>query len=252
MPHSAKLAAIYTCISRSMSKLIVVTGGTKGIGKAIAERFGEAGFNIAVCARKSQDLEMLKADLEKKHPAAKVYIMSADMADKKQVAAFADFIKQINQPVDVLVNNAGYFIPGSITTEKDGALEDMMKANLYSAYYMTRGLIDQMMAAKSGHIFNMCSIASIKAYANGGSYAITKFALLGFSKCLREELKPTGIRVTAILPGATRTASWDGIDLPDERFMSVEDVAETVYAAYSLSGRSVVEEILIRPQLGDI
>jgi short-subunit dehydrogenase len=109
-----------------------------------------------------------------------------------------------------------------------------------------------MIARKSGHIFNMCSIASIKAYANGGSYAITKFALLGFSKCLREELKPVGIRVTSILPGATRTASWEGVDLPDERFMRVEDVAETVYGAYSLSQRSVVEEIIIRPQLGDI
>jgi short-subunit dehydrogenase len=116
------------------------------------------------------------------------------------VDAFASFIRQLDQPVDVLINNAGYFIPGSIATEKDGALEDMMNANLYSAYHMTRGLVDQMIARKSGHIFNMCSIASIKAYANGGSYAITKFALLGFSKCLREELKPVGIRVTSILP----------------------------------------------------
>jgi short-subunit dehydrogenase len=98
----------------------------------------------------------------------------------------------------------------------------------------------------------MCSIASIKAYPNGGSYAISKFALLGFSKVLREELKDKGIRVTAILPGATRTSSWDGVDLPDERFMKSEDVAETIFSAYSLSKRSVVEEILIRPQLGDI
>lgn len=235
-----------------MSKLIVVTGATKGIGRAIAERFAEAGFNIAVCARKHNELEKLKADFSKRFPAVKTYTMPADMADKKQVEAFAAFIKQLAQPVDVLVNNAGYFVPGSIATEKEGSLEDMMNANLYSAYYMTRGLIDQMIAQKSGHIFNMCSIASIKAYANGGSYAITKFALLGFSKCLREELKPANIRVTAILPGATRTASWDGVDLPDERFMSVEDVAETVFSAYSLSQRSVIEEILIRPQLGDI
>jgi len=235
-----------------MSKLIVVTGGTKGIGRAIAERFAEAGFNVAVCARKADELEKFKADLTKKHPSGKFYTLPADMANKHQVDAFASFIRQLDQPVDVLINNAGYFIPGSIATEKDGALEDMMNANLYSAYHMTRALVDQMIARKSGHIFNMCSIASIKAYANGGSYAITKFALLGFSKCLREELKPVGIRVTSILPGATRTASWEGVDLPDERFMRVEDVAETVYGAYSLSQRSVVEEIIIRPQLGDI
>jgi short-subunit dehydrogenase len=128
----------------------------------------------------------------------------------------------------------------------------MMNANMYSAYYMTRSLVPKMKANKSGHIFNMCSIASFKAYANGGSYAISKFAMLGFSKCLREELKADGIRVTAVMPGATKTASWDGVDLPESRFMPVEDVADSIYSAWSLSTRSVVEEIVIRPQLGDL
>jgi short-subunit dehydrogenase len=105
---------------------------------------------------------------------------------------------------------------------------------------------------RRGHIFNMCSVASLFAYPNGGSYSITKFALLGFTKVLREELKPYGVRVTSVMPGATLTASWQGTDLPDERFMRVEDVAETIYAAYSLSQQSVVEEIVLRPQLGDI
>lgn len=235
-----------------MRKLIVVTGATKGIGRAIAERFAQEDFDVVICARKSDELEKLKTDFGTKYPSSKVYVQAADMADRKQIDTFVNFIRQIGRPVDVLVNNAGYFVPGSIATEKEGVLEDMMNANLFSAYHMSRGLVDQMIARKTGHIFNMCSIASIKAYANGGSYAITKFALLGLSKCLREELKSSGIRVTAILPGATRTASWDGVDLPEERFMSVEDVAETVYAAYSLSKRTVVEEILIRPQLGDI
>lgn len=237
---------------KKMRKLIVITGATKGIGRAVAERFAQVDFDIAVCARKAADLEELKKDFAVKYPLANVYTHVADMADRKQVESFIRFVKQIPQPVDVLVNNAGYFVPGSIATEHDGSLEAMMNANLYSAYHMTRGLVEQMISRRSGHIFNMCSIASIKAYENGGSYAITKFALLGFSKCLREELKSSGIRVTAILPGATRTASWDGVDLPDDRFMPAEDVAETVYMAYSLSGRSVVEEILIRPQLGDI
>ncbi len=235
-----------------MRKLIVVTGGTKGIGRAIADRFGQADFDVAVCARKADELEKLKKDFKQKYPLVTVYPQPADMADRKQVETFVSFVRNIGQPVDVLVNNAGYFVPGSIATEKEGALEDMMNGNLFSAYHMTRGIVDKMISNKSGHIFNMCSIASIKAYSNGGSYAITKFALLGFSKCLREELKTSGIRVTAILPGATRTGSWDGVDLPDERFMSAEDVAETVFAAWSLSQRSVVEEILIRPQLGDI
>jgi short-subunit dehydrogenase len=105
---------------------------------------------------------------------------------------------------------------------------------------------------RSGHIFNMCSIASFMAYPNGGSYAISKFALLGFSKCLREELKTFGIRVTAVMPGATKTASWEGVEIPEDRFIKVEDVADSVFAAYALSDRSVIEELIIRPQLGDL
>ena len=124
---------------------------------------------------------------------------------------------------------------------------------MYISSSVAKDLAAALKAQRSGHVFNLCSIASIEeAYPNGGSYAISKFALLGFSKVLREELKAYGIRVTAILPGATRTASWDGVELPDDRFMKVEDVADAVYAAYALSGRSVVEEMVIRPQLGDI
>ena len=235
-----------------MNKLIVVTGGSKGIGRAVIEKFAIHGFDIVTCARNTQDLEKLEQHLNRIAPSSKVYYKAVDMAEKEQVKSFTRFVSELNRPVDVLVNNAGYFLPGEISTEPDGTLESMIHANLYSAYHTTRGLVQKMKERKSGHIFNICSIASIKAYSNGGSYAITKFAMLGFSKCLREELKGDGIRVTAVMPGATKTASWEGTDLPDERFMKIEDIADTVYAANMLSERSVVEEIIIRPQLGDI
>ncbi len=234
-----------------MNKLIVLTGGTKGIGRAVLEKFASESFDIATCARNQNDLDALKTELSIKYGVS-VFTFKADMADKNQVKGFTTFVNDLNCSVDVLVNNAGYFTPGEVLEEPEGALEDMINGNVFSAYYTTRGLAPSMKQNKKGHIFNMCSIASIKAYPNGGSYAISKFALLGFSKVLREELKPFGVRVTAILPGATKTASWDGVDLPDDRFMKVEDIADTVFAAYSLSSRSVVEEILIRPQLGDI
>lgn len=235
-----------------MNKLIVITGGTKGIGRAVADKFASEGFDVALCARNKEDLAKAEEQIKKMRNGINVFTRSIDMSDKSQVNSFTDFIQGLKRPVDVLVNNAGYFIPGSISTEPEGTLESMMHANLYSAYYTTRGLVNKMKDKKDGHIFNICSIASIKAYSNGGSYAITKFALLGFSKCLREELKDFGIRVTAVMPGATKTASWDGVDLPDDRFMKIEDVADTIYSAYALSKRSVVEEIIIRPQLGDI
>jgi short-subunit dehydrogenase len=235
----------------SSNKLVVVTGGTKGIGLAVIEKFAAQGFDIATCSRNANDLQQLKSRIESTFKVA-VAVFQADMSDREAVKKFCAGVLDLKQPVEVLVNNAGYFVPGEIATEPEGTLESMIEGNLYSAYYTTRGIVHDMRERKRGHIFNLCSIASIKAYSNGGSYAISKFALLGFSKCLREELKTFNIRVTAVLPGATRTASWEGTSLPDERFMKVEDVAETIYAAYALSERSVIEEILIRPQLGDI
>lgn len=236
----------------AMRKLIVVTGGSQGIGRAILLKFVSEGFDAVTCARNEDDLAKLKKEAEKKYPDASVFCRTADMSIKKEVLSFAGFVESLNRPVTVLVNNAGYFIPGEIISESDGNLESMVEANLYSAYHMTRGLIASMIRERSGHIFNMCSIASIQAYKNGGSYAISKFALLGFSKCLREEVKAHDLRVTAILPGATKTRSWEPAGLPDERFILPEDVATTVFNAWSLSPSAVVEEVVIRPLPGDI
>lgn len=233
-----------------MNKLIVVTGGTKGIGKAILEKFATQNFDLVTCSRNQDELETLQHELEEKHQ-VNVFAYRADLSRKEEVKGFIESIKQ-HGAVEILVNNTGLFIPGEVHLEEEGVLEKMIETNLYSAYHLTRGLVGEMKENKSGHIFNMCSTASIIAYKNGGSYCISKFALLGMSKVLREELKEYDIRVTAILPGATLTASWEGIDIPPERFMKPEDVAESVFSAWSMSKRSVVEEILIRPQLGDL
>ncbi len=234
-----------------MNKLAVITGATMGIGRALCERFAKAGFDLVVNARGNDDLVNLKKSFEKEF-SVKVFTKPTDVSDKQQVLDFAQFVNDLGRPIEVLINNAGYFVPGKIVNEEDGALESMINTNLYSAYHLTRGLVGNMIKKKRGLIINMCSIASFMAYPNGGSYSISKFAMLGFSKVLREELKPYGIRVTSVMPGATLTSSWEGTVLPEERFIRPEDVAETVYSAYAISERSVIEEIIIRPQLGDI
>ncbi len=226
-----------------MRKTIVVTGGTKGIGRAIVEKFAQASYQVFTCARQADDtLTALE----------NVHFFAADLSKKEEVLAFADFIKSKTSPIDILVNNTGFFIPGQIHNEADGTLEAMLETNVHSAYHLTRALVGDMIARKSGHIFTICSTASITAYTNGGSYCISKFALLGMSKVLREELKPFGVRVTSILPGATLTNSWAGVDLPQEPFMQASDVAEVVWVAHQLPAGAVVEEIVMRPQLGDI
>lgn len=232
-------------------ELVVVTGGTKGIGRAIIERFACEGYTIATCARNEQDLDALKQDVEA-HCGNKVLINVADLSKKQQVNDFIEFIRLTGKPVAVLVNNTGKFVPGTVHEEEEGVLESQIETNLYSAYRVSRGIIPDMKKRKKGHIFNMCSTASIMAYSNGGSYCISKFAMYGMSKVLREELKDFNLRVTSVMPGATYTASWEGVDVPEERFMKPEDVAEMVYSTYMLSDRTVVEDLVIRPQLGDL
>ena len=234
-----------------MRKLAVITSGTKGIGRATVEKFYESGFDVVTCARNEKDLEALKEDLSAKGE-GDVFIRPTDMSKKEEVLAFAKFVQDLNRPVDMLLNNTGVFIPGAVHEEADGSLEQMIETNLYSAYYLTRALIGDMKTRKSGHIFTTGSIAGITAYANGGSYSISKFALLGFTKAIREEMKPYGVRVTSVLPGATFTASWEGVGLPKERFMKATDIADVIYGAHALSPQTVVEEIVLRPQEGDI
>jgi short-subunit dehydrogenase len=131
-------------------------------------------------------------------------------------------------------------------------LESTMAVNLFGAYHLSRALLPSMMARHRGHVFNICSTASLQAYPQGGSYSITKHALLGFSRNLREEMKPFGVRVTAVCPGPTWTDSWKGFDGPEDRMMPAEDVAQVIWQACQLAPQTVVEDIVMRPQQGDI
>ena len=231
---------------------IAITGATKGIGRAIAERFAQAGYQIAVCSRTAEDLHSMKTDFTARFPGIELLTCVADFREKAAVQNFAETVLKEWGSLDVLVNNAGTFRPGAIHEEESGLLEQMIETNLYSAYHCTRALLPTMIQQGSGHIFNMCSIASLHAYPNGGSYSISKFALLGFSKNLREELKEKGIKVTAILPGATWSDSWKGVELPESRLMQASDIAKAVWSATQMSPAAVVEDIVIRPQLGDL
>lgn len=233
---------------------IVITGASRGLGRAIAEKYAsdKQGHALLLCARQEEPLLAFAKELQARYPRTSVYSYACDLSEKENVLALAQWIQSLNLPVDILVNNAGNFIPGSLHNEKDGDLEQMIAINLYSAYYLTRALLPDMMERRKGHIFNMCSIASLNAYPNGGSYGVSKYALLGFNKNLREEMKPYGVKVTAIIPGATYTDSWSGPGIDPERLMEPADVAGMVYAASQLSTRAVPEEIILRPQLGDL
>jgi short-subunit dehydrogenase len=230
---------------------VIITGASKGLGKAIAEKFAAAGNTLLLCARSEDTLRATQEGLFQSCPQCNIEIMDIDISKKNNAIAFGKFCLQHGTP-DILINNAGSFLPGNIHEEEDGTFECMLETNLYSAYHLTRTVLPAMMEAKSGHIFTMCSTASVEAYTNGGSYSISKFALLGLSKNLRAELRSYNIKVTAVIPGAVYTDSWSATGISPERIMQVNDIAAMVYAASLLSPQACVEEILLRPQLGDL
>ncbi|OSZ73847.1 short-chain dehydrogenase [Chitinophagaceae bacterium IBVUCB2] len=237
-------------------KNVIITGASKGIGKAIAEIFAANGHNLFLCSRGEVALYKTVEELITRFPAITIKARPFDVSKKEECIAFGNWCLSFAVP-DILVNNAGLFEPGSVYNEPDGTLESQLSTNLLSAYHVTRTVLPKMMertsaGKNSGHIFNMCSIASLHAYANGGAYSISKFALYGFSKNLREEMKPHGIKVTSVHPGAVLSDSWGNYDNSTKRIMEAGDIARMIYAASQLSTQACVEDIVIRPQLGDL
>jgi short-subunit dehydrogenase len=231
--------------------LAVITGGSKGIGKAIAEAFAAGGHEILINARNDKELNEAKNSIEKKY-GIKCHVFAADLSSKESCKSLVEYIKSLKLPIDALVNNAGKFAQGPLMGVENDDLEQLIETNLYSAFWLTRGLYDLLKTSKNAHIFNICSIASLSAYPNSGAYTVSKFAMLGLSKSLRMELMDDQIKVTSVMPGATYTSSWEGADIPESRFMKASDVAESVWSAFKLSPSAVVEEIILRPILGDI
>ncbi len=230
----------------------IITGATKGIGRATADIFARQGFNLALVARNSTDLNQTKAELESRCAGVEILTFPADLSKKTEVQRLGELIRTHWKEVDVLINNAGTFVQGSMLTEADDVLENLMNLNLYSAFHLTRAIAPLMVERGTGHIFNLGSIASLKAFADSGSYTVTKFAMLGFTRCLRLELQDKGVKVTAVLPGSTLTNSWAGVELPDHRLIDPTEVAQAIWNAWNTGPTVCIEEVLLRPMLGDL
>ena len=230
----------------------VITGATKGIGRATAELLAKHNHHLYICSRKEEELKAFKRDLQQINPNINVSYSALDLSDKTQVYSLAADILSTWPVVDVLINNAGYFSPSDMLEESDEEMEALMNINFFAPFYLTKALVPSMINAQKGHIINICSIASQRAYPKSGSYSTTKFALYGFTKALREDLKGEKVKVTAVLPGPTWTNSWAGVDLPEDRLMQPEAVAQSILHAISLPGSAVLEEIILRPQEGDL
>ena len=230
----------------------IVTGATKGIGRAVVRHLAANNYNVVLCARNQKELDTLLNELRETYPKLSFFGMKADMEYMSEVKEFADFSLKSLSSVDVLVNNAGLYIPSELLPEEESSLERQMKVNVYAPHYLSKFFAESMKVRSAGHIFNICSIASINPVISAGSYSISKAALLSLNKVLREALMTFGIKVTAILPGATLTDSWSGTTLPSERFVSPDDVAANIINCLQMSAGANVDEVIIRPLKGEI
>lgn len=227
--------------------VVIITGASKGIGRAVAEKFAANGHTLVLCARGVDLLQAVCIELTTQYNNSNIHIQAVDISNQQQVKAFAEWALQVAGTPAVVINNAAYFTGGSIYNEDDGLLDAMLATNLNGAYHLTRALLPHMMLAKHGHIFNICSVASLQGSATGGSYSISKFALDGFTKNLREELRPHHIKITGVYPGSTYTESWHGSGVQPDTMIQAQDIAELIYTASHLSPQACVEDIVIRP-----
>lgn len=222
------------------------------MGRAIAIAFAKEGINLAICSRHMDDLLTFKNVLLAVNPDINVYTAVADCSIKQQVIDFAAGAENELGAISIIVNNAGIYEHASILDDKDETFNKHVNTNLMPAYELYRYFGKKMIAEKQGHIFTICSVASLNPIAEAGTYSVTKYALLGLSKVMRTEMQPHGIKVTAVIPGSTLTDSWKGMEVDKDKMVLPEDIASAVLNIYNMSAGANVDEIIIKPTYGQI
>ncbi|MCO5946500.1 SDR family oxidoreductase [Mucilaginibacter flavidus] len=233
-------------------KNALITASTKGMGRATAIALAKQGISLALCARTSADLYAFKDELAAINPAIKIFTAVVDVSIKQQLLDFAAGAEKELGSISILVNNAGMYEHSSILDDADGTLQKHIDTNLAPAYELYRYFGKKMIAAKEGHIFTICSVASLNPIAEAGTYSVTKYALLGLNKIMRTEMQPYGVKVTAVIPGSTLTDSWKGLEVDKDKMVLPEDVASAIVNIYNMSAGANVDEIIIKPAYGQI
>lgn len=231
--------------------IAVVTGASQGIGRSIAEGFAErCGARVGLAARTEAKLEAV-AD-RCRALGGEALVVPTDVTDDAAVEDLAERVRGAWGVPDVLVNNAGMFEYMPLDELTLEGFREQIEVNLTGAFAVTQAFLPAMRERGAGHLFFLGSVASLMAYPGNAGYCAAKHGVRGLARVVREETKDEGLRVTTVLPGATYTPTWDGVDLPEERFMPPEDVAQSIVEAYHLSERTVLEELVLRPQEGDV
>jgi len=236
-----------------MSKpVVLITGASQGIGAAIAKMFAHEvrGVRLALVARSEKNLSAVAKTCAKLGATAEIF--GCDVSDAAAVSAMAGAVTKRFGAIEVLINNAGAFAMASFAETTVADFDRMIATNLRSAFLVTKAFLPAMVRRGRGDVFFMSSIAGLGAYPNAAGYCAAKFGVTGLAKVLRAETKAAGVRVCCVHPGATWSPSWSASGVKPARIMPAGDVARAFFDVWRLSRRTVVEEIVLRPQRGDL
>jgi NADP-dependent 3-hydroxy acid dehydrogenase YdfG len=226
-------------------KVAVVTGASRGIGLAIAQRLGEMGAKLGLCSRDPKKLEAATQQL--RTVASAVLAMPVDVTRADQISSFVQAAQKSLGPIDILVNNAGvgWFGPTQDATEE--AWDSVLDTNLKSVFLMSKAVAPSMIERKTGHIINIASLAGKNTFKNGGVYCASKWGLMGLTGCMAEDLRQYGIRVSAVCPGTVDTEFSPHTGKDPAKLLQSEDIAHAVAMLVTQAPQSFISEVLIRP-----
>ena len=226
-------------------KVALVTGGNRGIGKAIAARLAALGAAVAICGRDSQTLATTARELQA--VGIPIYSQRADVTKSSDVDALVKETETALGAISILVNNAGMGLFGPVQEKTEQEWDTLMNTNLKSVFLVSRKVIPGMIQRKSGDIINISSLAGKSTFAGGGIYCASKWALQGLSGCMVEDLRNFGIRVSTVCPGSVAT-EFSGRGAKDaSKVLTAQDVAHAVAMIATQGPQSFLSEVQLRP-----
>lgn len=230
--------------------VVLVTGAGRGIGRATALALAGKGACLFLAARTKKELD--EAAKEARKRGAKAYPLLADLRAPISIEAMMTGLRKASDRLDILVNNAGFLKIAPLEETSLDHWETTLRVNLTAPFLLTKACLPLLRKSKRAHVFNLLSVAARTAFPGSSAYCASKAGLLGLHGVMREELRPMGIRVTAITPGATDTRMFDSIpgNYDRKKFVTPEDVAAAILAAWRMSPQSNADEIQLTPQAG--
>jgi 3-oxoacyl-[acyl-carrier protein] reductase len=229
---------------RLKDKVVIITGASKGIGKSIAFALAEEGASLALCSRNTDAINNYIPELSKN--SGKLSAYSCDVTKEEDIKNVVDGVLQQFGKIDILINNAGVWITDLVAESSVADFATLMGTNYMGTYMFTRYALPSMVENNKGDIINISSILGQFGAVSKSGYCASKFAVMGFSEALRNEVKKNNIRVIVVCPGTTDTDLFGG-PVDAEKSLSPDDVAETIRLALVLPRRATINEITITP-----